>query len=131
MNVEPPWVPCAVYPKVVEANRRFYACNAELYDSTETCLVDPRAQHLLDEDLDRILKLLWPPAERLHALDACGGSGHIALKLLARALQVTKVDISSDLLVIFEKGLSNCRPVTRPFVMRSAAFLLDHPATSI
>jgi SAM-dependent methyltransferase len=110
VKVDPTWEPSAAYWKVVEANRRFYAGNAELYDSTETCLVDPRAQRMLDDDLDRILSLLGRPAAELHALDACAGSGHIALKLLARGVRVTAADVSSDLLAVFEKKAEGLPP---------------------
>lgn len=71
MNVDPSWEPSANYWKVVEANRRFDAGNAELYDSTETCLVDPRVQRKLDDDLDLLLSALGRPAAELHALDTC------------------------------------------------------------
>jgi len=85
---------------VAEANRRFYARIADLYDRTESCVADPEAQAELEQDIDHLLRVLGRPASELHALDACAGSGNVALKLLARGFQVTVADISPELLRI-------------------------------
>lgn len=91
------------YATVAEANRRFYAGIADLYDSTETCVTDPVAQAELESDLERILTLLGKPAPEIAALDACGGSGNVSLKLLRRGVQVTVADISAELLAILRR----------------------------
>src|SRR5690606_38454583 len=88
---------------VAEANRRFYARIADLYDRTETCVTDRVAQDELEADLDRALALLDGPRSQLRALDACGGSGNVTLKLLARGLDVTVADISEELLSILRR----------------------------
>lgn len=109
------WRPSPEYLKVVEANRVFYAQTARLYDVTETCVNDALAQSELEQDLDRVLSLFGIPAAKIRALDACGGSGNVAVKLLSRGVDVTLVDISPELLDIFRKKCANlgidCRPV--------------------
>jgi 2-polyprenyl-3-methyl-5-hydroxy-6-metoxy-1,4-benzoquinol methylase len=96
-----PWNPTPEYQRVAEANRQFYRRIAPLYDATETCVTDAAAQRLLESDLDRVLAALGGPRPTLRALDACGGSGNVALKLLRRGVDVTLADISAELLEIF------------------------------
>jgi ubiquinone/menaquinone biosynthesis C-methylase UbiE len=105
------WNPSAQYRKVAEANRQYYAQNAEMYELTETCVIDPRFQRSLGLDIDRILSMIDKHPNEIRALDACGGSGNVSMKLLIRAVQVTTCDISPHLLRIFqakcrENGLS-------------------------
>jgi len=95
------WTPSSEYERVAEANRQFYAQIGPLYDASETCVRDERIQRHLEEDLDRIIGIIGKQPPLLRALDACGGSGNVALKLLKRGLDVTLVDISSELLEIF------------------------------
>ena len=97
------WKPSPAYQKVVEANRVWYAETAGWYNATETCVIDARAQSEIEQDLDRVLGLLGKPPAEIRALDACGGSGNIAVKLHRRNVQVTLVDISPELLDIFRK----------------------------
>jgi SAM-dependent methyltransferase len=92
------WAPSDDYRKVVEANRRFYERFAGLYESTETHLNDPRAQRMLESDLDAILQAIGRPPDKVRALDACGGSGTVAVKLLDRGVDVTVCDVSEELL---------------------------------
>lgn len=96
------WNPTPQYTKVAEANRQYYTRTAQTYDTTETCLTDQHAQQMLDQDLDRIILLFKQPPATLHALDACGGSGNVALKLLHRGVDTTICDISPELLEIFQ-----------------------------
>jgi ubiquinone/menaquinone biosynthesis C-methylase UbiE len=95
------WVPSAAYARISEANREYYARNARQYDATETCVVDDRFQAGLRRDLDESLELIGKPLESIAALDACGGSGNVALKLMERGVYVVLVDISPDLQTIF------------------------------
>src|SRR3989337_230413 len=101
------------YRPVAEANRRFYERNASLYDKTETCVVAPRLQAMLQTDLDNILQMIHKhDRKQIHALDACGGSGNAAQKLLASGVSVTLCDISPELISLFiskcrKKGFSN------------------------
>jgi 2-polyprenyl-3-methyl-5-hydroxy-6-metoxy-1,4-benzoquinol methylase len=98
----PSWSPSPQYRKVAEANRQYYARNACLYEATETCVTDPAAQHYLEYTLDSIVEQMGRPACESVALDACGGTGNVALKLLRRGLKTTITDISRDQLAIFE-----------------------------
>ena len=91
------------YQKIAEANREFYSQTADLYESTESCVTDSRLQRMLEIDLDRVLSVLALPVARIAALDACGGSGNISLKLLKRGVNVTLADISPELLGIFKR----------------------------
>lgn len=93
----------ADYATVAEANRRYYAQTADLYDSTETCVTGKAAQAELERDLDRVLSLIGKPAGEVAALDACGGSGNVSLKLLRRGVRVTVADISAELLAILRR----------------------------
>ena len=49
------------------------------------------------------------PERRIRALDACGGSGNVALKLLNRGADVTLCDISPEMISLFE---SKCKERT-------------------
>ena len=100
------WKPSSEYSKIVDANRCFYAKNAELYDQVETCVKDEILQQILRNDLERIVYLLKESTDELKVLDACGGSGNVALKLLKRGINVTVVDVSEDLINILRKKCS-------------------------
>jgi len=93
----------AGYQKIAEANRQFYAQTAGLYEATENCIHDQSLQTGLEADLDRILALLGTAPQSIRALDACGGSGNISLKLLQRGVAVTQTDISPELQQIFRQ----------------------------
>jgi len=97
------WGSSTEYRKVAEANRRYYAKTAELYDQTETCVTDAGAQAILEAELDQVLALLGRPRDQIAALDACGGSGNVSLKLLRRSVATTTCDISVELLRILQK----------------------------
>src|SRR4051812_38698711 len=99
MSSAPPNVD-ADYQRIAEANRKFYASSAGLYDATECCVNSPQTQQVLSKDLDDLVALLKNRAP-VKALDACGGSGNIALKLLRLAVDVTLADISPELFLIF------------------------------
>lgn len=101
------WAPSNQYKRVAEANRRSYERSASLYDKTETCVVSGRLQSMLQNDLDAILSMIQEDSGRqVRALDACGGSGNAALKLLIRGVDVTLCDISPELIRLFE---SKCK----------------------
>ncbi len=97
------WTQSEQYQKVAEANREYYAKTAQLYDASETCVTNAQIQQQLENDLDQIVALLNYPSQQLHALDACGGTGNVALKLLRRGLNVTISDISETQLAIFQQ----------------------------
>jgi 2-polyprenyl-3-methyl-5-hydroxy-6-metoxy-1,4-benzoquinol methylase len=96
------WKPSENYRKVAEANRSYYTQLAVLYDRTEGSVVDPHEQAVLETELDRALTLLGKNTAEVRALDACGGSGSVALKLLRRGAKITLADISPDLIKIFQ-----------------------------
>ena len=85
---------------VAEANRRFYATTAELYDRTEGCVVEPRLRAQLRQALERAVTEL-PDGAR--ALDACGGSGNVSLMLFELGIVPLTVDISREMLAIYER----------------------------
>lgn len=97
------WKPSDNYQKIADANREYYATTAERYESTETCVTDPGVQAELEIDLDNIVRELGGSAAKIRALDACGGTGNIAIKMLKRGMQVTLADISPDLQEIYRK----------------------------
>lgn len=97
------WTPSEQYRKVAEANREYYARTAQMYDTSETCVTNRHLQRQLEDDLDQIIKLTGQSPQTIRALDACGGTGNIALKLLRRGLNVTISDISSTQLALFKQ----------------------------
>jgi ubiquinone/menaquinone biosynthesis C-methylase UbiE len=120
------WAATPEHQRIAEANRQFYATVANLYDRTETCVADPTAQRQIEDDLDRVIQLTGRPPGELRAMDACGGSGNISLKLLRRGLQTTLVDISPELQEIFRQKCA--RAGYHPQVVQSeiGAFLAVH-----
>lgn len=101
------WTPSERYRQVAAANRAHYAAHALRYEETETCVVSPQKQEMLERDLEAIVTMLRAKGNRrLVALDACGGSGNVAVKLLARGVDVVLCDISAELIELFE---SKCR----------------------
>ena len=121
------WSPSAQYAKVVEANRQFYAKHARLYETGAKCVNDPQAQEYLEQTLDEVLDRLDRPAADVQVLDACGGTGNVALKLLKRGLHVTLADISREQLAIFEEKSTAFHERSRVVCGEIASFLADHP----
>jgi 2-polyprenyl-3-methyl-5-hydroxy-6-metoxy-1,4-benzoquinol methylase len=97
------WTPSAQYQKVADANREYYARTAQMYDASETCVTNKYIQNQLAADLEKIVTLIDRPAQEINVLDACGGTGNIALKLLRRGLKVSISDISAAQLAIFRQ----------------------------
>jgi SAM-dependent methyltransferase len=56
---------------------------------------------MLAEDLCRVVAVAGKPISALRALDACGGSGTVAVKLLDLGVDVTVCDVSPELLQIY------------------------------
>jgi 2-polyprenyl-3-methyl-5-hydroxy-6-metoxy-1,4-benzoquinol methylase len=86
--------------EVADANRRFYASFAEEYDRTEDCVVEERLARRLRNLLASALAAL-PDAPRV--LDACGGSGNASLLLHELGATPTTVDISPEMLALYER----------------------------
>jgi ubiquinone/menaquinone biosynthesis C-methylase UbiE len=123
------WKPTANYQKVAEANRQFYSQAAELYESTESCITNSSAQRALEIDLDRVLSVLALPVARISALDACGGSGNVSLKLLKRGVNVTLADISPELLAIFNRKAAELGYVPRTVCSEIASYFEETDQT--
>jgi 2-polyprenyl-3-methyl-5-hydroxy-6-metoxy-1,4-benzoquinol methylase len=84
-----------------EANRRFFARFARTYNETEECVVDSRLQQQLTELLAAAVSALSPGAR---VLDACGGSGNASLALQALGVVPTTVDVSPEMLSLYEQA---------------------------
>jgi len=123
------WKPSSGYQKVAEANRQFYARVASLYEGTETCVVDRRTQKRLEVDLDRVISVSGQQPASIRALDACGGSGNVSLKLLARNMDVTLVDISPELLDIFRRKCARLGVSPRIVCAEIGSFLSETSQT--
>jgi ubiquinone/menaquinone biosynthesis C-methylase UbiE len=117
------WSPSSQYEKVAEANRQFYAWNAHCYEANETCVNDPGAQQYLEQTLGEVVAHLPRPTQDCQILDACGGTGNVALKLLKRGLNVTLTDISQDQLNIFASKCANQGYQPRVVCTEIASFL--------
>jgi SAM-dependent methyltransferase len=109
----------------VEANRRFYERIAPIYDASERCVVDERLRGYLRRELERALSE-FPAAPRV--LDACGGSGNASLMLHSMGIAPTTVDVSPEMLALYERTARarGFEPVTR--VAAIEAFLADEDA---
>jgi hypothetical protein len=65
---------------------------------------------MLERDLDGVLRIIGKPPDEIRALDACGGSGTVAVKLLERGVTVTVCDISEELLGLCEARCAEMDP---------------------
>jgi ubiquinone/menaquinone biosynthesis C-methylase UbiE len=81
-----------------EANARFYAEHAELYDRTEPCLVDPHQRQRLERSISHALTLL---GDNPRVLDACGGSGNAGTVLLHHGVVPVVVDVSREMTALW------------------------------
>lgn len=118
----------AEYQRVAEANRLFYREVARLYDSTETCITSPRFQNQLRESLKEILGLISKPAQEVSALDACGGTGNVALNLARLGVPAELSDISSEQLAIYHEKCAAAGLEPRTFQGEISQFLRSNPA---
>src|SRR5439155_5027759 len=111
--------------RVAEANRQYYAQSASLYEASETCVTDRRFQSRLEADLDQIIAISGQHPKVTQALDACGGSGNVSLKLLYRGVDVTLVDISSELLEILRGKFASPRMTAGSVCSEIVSFFSD------
>lgn len=91
------------YNLVAEANRRNYAERAKKYASTCGCLRREQLQRELDHLIEQGLETVGDLGRAPIALDACGGSGNAALKLIEHGCETTLADISPELVEICRK----------------------------
>lgn len=111
---------------VAEANRLYYGQTAQRYESTETCVTDRHAQSYLENRISVALSALRTSAPgRPTALDACAGSGNVALKLAARGCDVTACDITPELLAIMTRKSAGLAFPPRQVCSELADFLSD------
>jgi 2-polyprenyl-3-methyl-5-hydroxy-6-metoxy-1,4-benzoquinol methylase len=89
--------------RVIAANRDFYSQVAGKYDRYESCAFDGHLQDILEKDLDTIHSWFTSLARRPHCLDCGGGTGNLALKMLARGWNVTVVDVSTEMLALLRE----------------------------
>ena len=91
--------------RVISANKCFYRQIAEKYDRYESCVSNAHLQGILETDLDKIHSCFTALERAPRCLDCGGGTGNLALKMLARGWDVTVVDVSDDMLdVLREKA---------------------------
>src|SRR6266480_2263700 len=88
--------------RVIAANRRFHNHVAQNYDRHESCAFQPHWQRSLEKDLETIQSCVSSPGRTLQCLDCGGGTGNLALKMLARGWRVTVVDVSDEMLGVLE-----------------------------
>jgi len=86
-----------------EANRILYANAAETYDRSEECVVDERLRTVLRDALLEALGIVEGISDSPRILDAGGGSGNASLMLMALGCQPVTVDISPEMLKIFQR----------------------------
>jgi ubiquinone/menaquinone biosynthesis C-methylase UbiE len=95
-----------------DANRLYYASRAADYDQSEECVTLERHQNRLR----RVLGTAIAAAAALdRVLDACGGSGYASLELGSMGVDVVTVDVSPEMLELYEKKASEAglRSTTR------------------
>jgi 2-polyprenyl-3-methyl-5-hydroxy-6-metoxy-1,4-benzoquinol methylase len=91
--------------RVIAANKDFYGQIATKYEQYESCTFEPYLQQILDKDLETIHSWFTSLGRTPYCLDCGGGTGNLALKMLARGYNVTVVDVSAEMLAVLkEKG---------------------------
>jgi 2-polyprenyl-3-methyl-5-hydroxy-6-metoxy-1,4-benzoquinol methylase len=122
------WTPSDEHTRIAEANKYYYQQSALRYTQTETCVSSHHHQVALIELLRVAVELLDMPPTRLHALDACGGSGNAALKLHALGVHVTVCDISLELLQLYQQQALLKGYQVRAICSEIGTFLSNNPA---
>jgi ubiquinone/menaquinone biosynthesis C-methylase UbiE len=89
--------------RVIAANEAFYGKINDKYELYESCTFDVYLQDILERDLDRIHSSFPSLGRTPHCLDCGGGTGNLALKVLARGWNVTVVDVSAEMLAILKE----------------------------
>ena len=99
--------------KIYDENVRVHRFEAPIYERIHPEIFNPRAQRELQEDLSLVRKLL-PSSNpfaslegRPLALDIGCGTGNISIKLLKLGFSVTAIDISQEMLDVFQENIKN------------------------
>jgi 2-polyprenyl-3-methyl-5-hydroxy-6-metoxy-1,4-benzoquinol methylase len=95
--------PGSAEARIIAANRDFYRQIAKKYDRYENCASNAYLQRILEKDLDKIHSSFMALEEAPRCLDCGGGTGNLALKMLARGWDVTVVDVSDDMLDVLRE----------------------------
>jgi 2-polyprenyl-3-methyl-5-hydroxy-6-metoxy-1,4-benzoquinol methylase len=93
----------AAQDRVIAANRCFHNQIAQNYDQHESCAFQPYWQRAFEQDLETIASHIGSSGRTLQCLDCGGGTGNLALKMLARRWSVTVVDASEKMLAVLEQ----------------------------
>jgi SAM-dependent methyltransferase len=89
---------------VSEANRRRYGWPGAAEDYHKNLFLGEHDLEALDADLKRALNLLGhPQRRRVSALDACGGTGNAALRLLGLGCDTHLVDIAEEMVAFYRR----------------------------
>lgn len=89
--------------RVIAANKDFYGQIATKYEQYESCTFEPYLQQILDKDLEVIHSWFTSVGRTPHCLDCGGGTGNLAMKMLARGYNVTVVDVSAEMLAVLKE----------------------------
>jgi SAM-dependent methyltransferase len=108
----------------VDANRRFYAVAGEEYDRLEEIVASRKAQEQLREILTTAVSMAPKPTR---ALDACGGSGNASVMLHSLGVEPLTVDVSPEMLAIYERKAAAVGVEAHTHVQDIGAFLEDDP----
>lgn len=107
-----------------EANARFYAEHAQLYDRTEPCLVDPQQRQRLERAIAHALSLV-PGSPQV--LDACGGSGNAGIVLARHGVVPVVVDVSAEMTALWADKARRAGVSPEIHVATVESFLTDDP----
>ncbi len=107
-----------------EANARFYAEHAELYDRTEPCLVDPHQRQRLEQAIAHALALV---GDEPQVLDACGGSGNAGIVLARHGVVPVVVDVSAEMTALWAVKAQRAGVTPEIHVATVESFLAGDP----
>ena len=89
--------------RVIAANKDFYGQIATKYEQYESCTFEPYLQQILDKDMETVHSWFTSLGRTPHCLDCGGGTGNLAMKMLARGYNVTVVDVSAEMLAVLKE----------------------------
>lgn len=113
--------------KVIAANRSFHNQIAQYYDRHESCAFQPYWQRAFEKDLETIESCVSSSGQTLQCLDCGGGTGNLALKMLARGWSVTVVDTSEEMLAVLRQK-ARTRGHAPRLVHGSIEWFLEQPS---
>jgi 2-polyprenyl-3-methyl-5-hydroxy-6-metoxy-1,4-benzoquinol methylase len=93
---------CPGEARVIKANKQLYAQFAKKYERYESTF-DRYLQGILEKDVSRMHSWFASLERTPECLDCGGGTGNLALKMLAQGWSVTVVDVSGEMLSVLRK----------------------------